>query len=379
MTKLLRTPMYSWHVEHGGRLVDFAGWEMPVQYDSIIQEHHATRRSIGLFDISHMGRIRFTGSGAGVFLDRILTRRVLDMRPGVVRYALVTRQDGGVLDDVLLYRLAEPPAEYLLVVNAANRHKILHWLQTQRRPEDRVQWQDETESSAMIAVQGPRSPDLINELIDDVQLEDIRYYHAVPARVAGLNVLLSRTGYSGEDGCELIVSADEGLFLWEELVRHGQKFQARPAGLGARDTLRLEAGMPLYGHELSEEINPLEAGLDFAVQTQGRNFPGADVLRQVQAVGPARLRVGLTFDGRRVPRQGHRVLRDDPTSASPASSPIGHVTSGTFSPTLERPIAMAYVEKQYANENERVYVDIRGHAEPARIVRLPFYRRRAQN
>jgi aminomethyltransferase len=367
MSELLRTPIFPWHVEHGARMVEFAGWEMPVQYQSILEEHHATRRHVGLFDISHMGRLRFTGPDAGRFLDHVLTRRVLDMRPGAVRYSLITRDDGGILDDVLVYRLSEPADHYFLVVNAANRGRILSWLEAQRRAGERVSWTDETESSAMVAVQGPASVATVNELLEDQRLEELRYYQVSPARVAGCNALLSRTGYTGEDGCELIVEADEGLALWEKLVQHATRYQGRAAGLGARDTLRLEAGMPLYGHELTEQIDPIEAGLQFAVQCDGRQFPGAAVLRDKMRDGPRRKRVGLTFDGRRVPRQGYRVLA--------GGTVVGYVTSGTFSPTLERPIAMAYVEQQHAAEGTTLDVDIRGHLEPARVVPLPFYRR----
>ncbi|GIW94339.1 MAG: aminomethyltransferase [Pirellulaceae bacterium] len=367
MDELLRTPIYEWHLEQGARMVEFAGWEMPIQYRSIMEEHHATRRQVGLFDISHMGRMRFDGPDAGAFLERLLSRRVLDMRPGAVRYALVTRDDGGVLDDVLVYRLADPADHFFLVVNAANRAKLLAWFAQHRRAGDRVTWTDETCQTAMFAVQGPRAATLVDRLMDGERLEDLRYYQAAPARVAGFNVLLSRTGYTGEDGCELVTSAEDGLGLWERLMAEGRALGGQAAGLGARDTLRLEAGMPLYGHELGEQINPLEAGLDFAVQCEGRTFPGVDILRAIQQAGPDRKRVGLKFSGRRVPRECYTVLDGD--------TAIGQVTSGTFSPTLDCPIAQAYLRADQALVGHRVEVDIRGHREPAEICRLPFYRR----
>ncbi len=367
MDELLRTPMYEWHLEQGARMVAFAGWEMPIQYRSILEEHHATRRQVGLFDISHMGRLRFEGPDAARFLERLLTRNVIDMRPGAVRYALVTRDDAGVLDDVLVYRLADPTDQFFLVVNAANRQKLIAWFAQHRYPTDRMHWTDETCSTAMIAVQGPLAATLVDRLLDGERLEDLRYYQAKPARLAGVSVLLSRTGYTGEDGCELISSAEDGLRLWERLLAEGRSLGARAAGLGARDTLRLEAGMPLYGHELTESITPLEAGLEFAVKIEGRSFPGVEVLKAIEARGPARRRVGLLFEGRRVPREGCPVLVN--------AHPIGSITSGTFSPTLERPIAQAYVAADQVELGRTVEVQIRQHRENAQIVALPFYRR----
>ncbi len=349
-------------------MVDFAGWSMPVQYTSIVDEHQATRRQVGLFDISHMGRIRFRGADACAYLDGIVTRRVADLKPGAIRYSLVTNDRGGILDDVLVYRLREPADEYFLVVNASNRQKILDWLAA-HRTEAACDWHDETAASGMLAVQGPQAVGLVNGLLEQgAAVDSMKYYSSAAARVAGVDVLLSRTGYTGEDGCELIAPADQTASLWQTLLDAGAARGAKPAGLGARDTLRLEAGMPLYGHELSENIHPFEADLSFAVNLADRSFPGADALRTIAAQPRERQRVGLLVEGRRVPREGFAVAAADGTA-------IGTITSGTFSPTLDQPIAMAMVRSAQAAVNQAVQVDIRGKLEAARIVKLPFYQR----
>lgn len=372
MSDLARTPLDGWHAEQGGRLVDFAGWSMPVQYTSIVEEHVATRSSAGLFDISHMGRIQFEGSDACRFLDQLLTRRITDLPPGSIRYSLVTDARGGILDDVLAYRLPSEPATYMLVVNASNRVKILEWLRQQYDGADQrydVQWTDTTLETAMIAVQGPRALEITQPLVSRTRLENLRYYNCAQDQIGGAAALVSRTGYTGEDGCELIVPAEHGLAIWQAIVASGTPLGMVPAGLGARDTLRLEAGMPLYGHELSEEINPYEAELSFAVQLKGRHFVGREALASISQNSLKRKRIGLALEGRRVPREGYTVLAD--------GQPVGQVTSGTFSPTLEYPIAMAYVAPKYATPGHALAIDIRGRQEPATVVRLPFYRRMA--
>jgi aminomethyltransferase len=368
MSELARTPLYDWHRSHGGRLVEFAGWWMPVQYTSIVDEHQATRSAAGVFDISHMGRLRFRGPDALPFLERLLTRRVTDLRPGGIRYSLVTNHQGGILDDVLLYCLPDG-VTYFLVVNASNRPKILQWLSSQRRGDEDVDWDDETMQSAMIAVQGPRAMQIVEALWSGKSSPSrLRYYSATEGQVAGSPALVSRTGYTGEDGCEIITSSADALHVWRQVFEQGTEHAAKPAGLGARDTLRLEAGMPLYGHELSENINPLEADLSFAVQLEDREFPGAGVLRSVLDDGARRRRIGLKLSGKRVPREAFAVLDNN--------KQVGVITSGTFSPTLNQPIAMALVDTAHAREGALLKVDIRGRTEDANIVALPFYRRR---
>lgn len=271
---LARTPLFDWHVARNARMVDFAGWSMPVQYSSIVDEHHATRRAVGVFDISHMGRLRFDGAGAGNFLDRLLTRRVSGIEQGLIRYSLVTNEAGGILDDVLVYHLAdaEKTPFHLLVVNASNRAKIVEWVRKHLSDADGTTFRDQTIETAMIAVQGPRALQALQPIVD-ADLVDMRYYSGQVAHIAGHSGIISRTGYTGEDGCELIVAAEAAESVVQRLFRTGEPFGIQPVGLGARDTLRLEAAMPLYGHELSESIDPYQAGLGFAVQLKGRDFP----------------------------------------------------------------------------------------------------------
>jgi aminomethyltransferase len=366
---LARTPLYDWHVAHGGRMVDFCGYSMPVLYSSVVDEHAAVRNKAGLFDVSHMGRFRFDGkSKSGVdtaaFLDSVLTRRVADMQPGQVRYSLVTNDQGGILDDVLCYRLEDAGggAYHLLVVNACNRRKILDWLRPRLSDHPNVRLTDVSESWAMIAAQGPEALSLVQPLVDK-PLEAMKYYTSAEARIAGGAGIVSRTGYTGEDGWELIVGSAAATAIWSNLHAAG----AAACGLGSRDTLRLEAAMPLYGHELSEQTNPYQAGLNFAVNLANRSFPGRDALLPMQGDSTLPRRVGLTFEGKRVPREGYAVVAE--------GKPVGGVTSGTFSPTFNCPIAMAYVDADHSKVGTELGVDVRGKVEPCRIVPLPFYRR----
>jgi aminomethyltransferase len=358
-----RTPLFDWHVAHQARMVEFGGWMMPVQYASIVDEHHATRKGVGLFDISHMGRLKFTGSGAAAFLDRLLTRRVVGMGAGKIRYSLVTNESGGILDDVLVYHLSEN--HYLLVVNASNRPKIVGWVERHLPSAKDVQFADQTLETAMIAVQGPAALASVTNLVS-APLGEMEYYTGTSAKIVGVSGLASRTGYTGEDGCELIVPRDAALSVWEAVLNAGSARGAKPAGLGARDTLRLEAAMPLYGHELSEEIDPYRAGLSFAVNLS-HDFIGRNALSRLKDAPDQPVRVGLALSGKRVPREHYAVLQ--------GGASVGAVTSGTFSPTLEKPIAMAYVRRDVAAVGTDLAIDIRGKSEPAQVVELPFYRR----
>lgn len=363
-TLLSRTPLADWHQENGGRLVDFAGWAMPVQYGSIVDEHQATRTAVGLFDVSHMGRVRVTGEDAAQWLDGLLTRRVADLKPGRIRYSLVCNELGGVLDDILAGRVADN--EFSLVVNASNREKLLRWFSDRTAGSD-VEMTDRTEATAMIAVQGPGAIAALQTLCE-VDFDKLRYYRATTGRAEGLECEVSRTGYTGEDGCELVCESSSAVDLWNALVQAGGK----PCGLASRDTLRLEAGMPLYGHELSESINPLSAGLGFAVSFEAadgsqRDFIGAQALREANQSQVSPIRVGLEVESKRPPREGYAVLCN--------GQPCGEVTSGTQSPTLKKPIAMALVESSATNPGAEIAVDIRGTETPAHIVPLPFYQR----
>jgi aminomethyltransferase len=402
-TEPARTALYDWHVAHGGRMVDFGGWLMPMQYSSIVQEHQITRTAAGLFDISHMGRLHFSGAGVAKFLDSLLTRRVIDMHAGQIRYSLICNQQGGILDDVLIYCLDDsesddsesddseqqsifppkaqlsreqnPSLSFQMVVNASNRKKIVDWLthhlesgelSADSQTFDDVQFQDLTHQSAMIAVQGPKAIALLDPLLD-CDLEAIRYYHGMPGQFAQWPCYITRTGYTGEDGCELIVANEDGTRTWETILERGNEMGVCPVGLAARDTLRLEAAMPLYGHELSEQTNPIQAGLGFALNLKNREFIGRDAIVNIQAENHQPMRIGLQLDGKRVPRAGHVILQE--------GQPIGEVTSGTYSPTFEHPIAMGYVKQVAGAPGTTLSIDIRGKHHPAVVIPLPFYTR----
>ena len=361
-------------------MVEFAGWTVPQQYTSIIEEHRATRAAVGIADISHMGRLRFEGPGAAVFLAELLTRRVADMAEGQIRYSLVTNDQGGILDDILVghYNNDYGQPYYVVVVNACNRAKIVKWIAAHlpRRRAERsgheVICTDVTRLWAMLAVQGPRSAELLQPLVD-ADLRTMKYYwgsqvrilHPATHRQGGI---ISRTGYTGEDGFELSVGAGIAVAVWEALMELGKPLGIVPTGIGARDTLRMEVGMPLYGYELSEQVDPFQAGLGFACHLVGYDFPGRDALVELEKRPPRATLVGLELAGRRVARRGCPVLAD--------SEPIGEVTSGTFSPSLNKPIAMAYVAPQFAQPATEVQIDVRGRTEPARVVKLPFYHRK---
>ena len=370
-SQLACTPLHDWHATHGARMVDFAGWSMPVQYTSIVAEHQATRKAVGLFDISHMGRLEIYGPAATATLDRLLTRRITDMKLGQIRYSLVCNEAGGILDDVLVYRLTEDrdrAPSYTLVVNASNREKIVHWLK-QHRDED-TQFEDRTLSQAMVAVQGPRAVELVDKVFGGTlgsELSSMRYYTGASTKLEGKDAYLSRTGYTGEDGCEIICGAQIAVTIWEKLAVAAAHFGGMAAGLASRDTLRLEAGMPLYGHELSEAINPVQAGLGFAMNLRERDFLGRDAIARIQDQGGQPIRIGLQVAGRRVAREGCRLLR--------GKTEIGTVTSGTFSPTFDEPIAMGYVKESAAAVGTTLSVDIRGQQQTATVIPLPFYQR----
>ena len=352
----LKTPLYQWHANRKARIVDFAGWDMPVIYTSINDEHRATRSNVGLFDISHMGRIIVEGLGAQAWLDRVLTNRVDTLKPGQVRYSLVLNDAGGTLDDVLVTRL---PDRYLVVVNASNREKLLEWF-GRTVPTD-VHLIDRTHDQAMIACQGPRAVEALQRLVD-VSVSNLKYYFAAEAVIDGVHGIVSRTGYTGEDGGELIVPSDAAESIWKKLIDAG----ASPIGLGARDTLRLEAGMPLYGHELTEEIDPVQAGLGWAVKSSDKDFIGRASLLTKDPGRP--IRVGVRLNDKRIAREGFLIRRND--------AECGRVTSGTFSPTLDASIAMAYVKPESARIGTALDVDVRGTPVAAEVVPLPFYARK---
>jgi aminomethyltransferase len=353
-----QTPLHSWHAAHGARMVDFAGWDMPVQYTSIVEEHQAVRGAAGLFDISHMGRLSFGGPDALALIQQVYTNNAATLKDGQVRYGLVCNERGGIFDDVLVYRW---PYVYAMVVNASNRPKIVAWLD-QHKGSRNVEVRDQTVETCMIAVQGPKALAVCQGLVP-TDIEKLGYYYAAPTTYKGKPGVVSRTGYTGEDGVELMVGAAQAVEVWEELIAR----QAKPCGLGARDTLRLEAAMPLYGHELSEDIDPIQAGLAWAVKFDKGDFIGRAALLQRKEERGLRQRVGLELAGKRIGREGCAVLAE--------GREVGKVTSGTFSPTLNKSIAMAYVEPDWAVAGTAVGVDVRGKTEAARVTPLPFYKR----
>ena len=365
---LAETPLDQWHRNAGAKMVPFAGYEMPIQYDSIVSEHEACRTKAALFDVSHMGRLRFDGDGAAEFLDRLLTRRVVGLPVGAVRYAMVCNEDGGILDDVLVSHLKTPSDTYyhLLVVNASNRAKIVEWVKQQIDDFPTVTFTDRTELTAMIAVQGPLAMETCRKLFsfDPTRL---KYYQATITDQFSKPAIVSRTGYTGEDGFELVVRAEEATRVWENVMLAGRDVGFAPAGLGARDTLRMEAAMPLYGHELSEAIDPISAGLGFACNLKDRNFIGRDAIEKIKQGGPPRRRIGLLPEGRRPAREGCAVIAED-------GREIGTITSGGPSPTLGKPIAMAMVDAEFA-DHEQFEIDIRGKRSAATATTLPFYQR----
>jgi len=365
---LAETPLHAWHAGHDGSMVDFAGWSMPVQYEGIVAEHQATRTAATLFDVSHMGRFRFSGSRCGEFLDSLTTRRVKDMAPGQIRYSLMCKEDGGILDDVLVYYLPEAggAVNFSMVVNAGNRLKIAAWIQQHLVTQSGVEFEDQTLATSMIALQGPRAVEIADQLAG-AKVSSMKYYTGANTTFAGVDAGVSRTGYTGEDGCEIVVANEHAVAVWEKLLETGAAAGIRAAGLGARDSLRLEAAMPLYGHELSEQINPLQAGLKFAVNLKDRQFAGRDAIAAARNNADTPVRIGLEMQGRRVPREHYTVHNDQ--------QQVGEVTSGGYSPTLQKSIAMAYVSPQAAAVGSTLQVDIRGRREAATVVSLPFYKR----
>ncbi|MGH7177790.1 MAG: glycine cleavage system aminomethyltransferase GcvT [Tepidisphaeraceae bacterium] len=362
---LKRTPIYDFHANAGARMVDFAGWEMPIMYRSIVDEHEQTRKSGSIFDVSHMGRFNFTGRDAQRFLDRVVTRKIDDQKVGQSRYSLVCNASGGVMDDVIVSRDLK---NWMMVCNASNREKLLkHFNEVRRAGNLDLDIADQTEATVMVAIQGPKVIDRLAELLPG-DVKSIKRYHFITDSYMLIKFTLFRSGYTGEDGAEIVLPAKIAGMALKLLAGKIDKPDAtiKPAGLGARDTLRLEAGMPLYGHELNESIDPISAGLGWAVDLN-KDFIGVEPLRAITEQGPARKLVGLELRGRRIARQGAPVLSGD--------SVIGEVTSGTFGPTVQRSIAMAYADVGSANEGTSLEVDLKSEKASAKVVKLPFYKR----
>ncbi|MDN3025003.1 glycine cleavage system aminomethyltransferase GcvT [Streptomyces sp. S.PB5] len=367
------TALDALHRSLGATMTDFAGWDMPLRYGSERDEHNAVRTKAGLFDLSHMGEITVTGPQAAALLNFALVGNIASVGVGRARYTMICREDGGILDDLIVYRLAETEAgssEYMVVANASNAQVVLDAL-VERSAGFDAEVRDDRDAYALIAVQGPESPGILKSLTD-ADLDGLKYYAGLPGTVAGVPALIARTGYTGEDGFELFVQPEHAVELWQALTKAGEGAGLVPCGLSCRDTLRLEAGMPLYGHELSTDLTPFDAGLGRVVKFEkDGDFVGRTALEAAAeraASAPPRVLVGLVAEGRRVPRAGYAVVADGQV--------IGEVTSGAPSPTLGKPIAMAYVDAAHsAPGTAGVGVDIRGSHEPYEVVALPFYKR----
>ncbi|MGW1027490.1 glycine cleavage system aminomethyltransferase GcvT [Streptomyces sp. NPDC002577] len=372
MSNALRnTALDALHRALGATMTDFAGWDMPLRYGSERDEHNAVRTRAGLFDLSHMGEITVTGPDAANLLDYALVGNIGAVAVGRARYTMICREDGGILDDLIVYRLAEQ--EYMIVANASNAQVVLDAV-TARAAGFDAAVHDDRDAYALIAVQGPESPGILKSLTD-ADLDGLKYYAGLPGTVAGVPALIARTGYTGEDGFELFVAPEHAEKLWQALTEAGAPVGLVACGLSCRDTLRLEAGMPLYGHELSTALTPFDAGLGRVVKfdktSNNGDFVGRPALLEAAEraeKNPPRKLVGLIAEGRRVPRAGYQVVAEGKV--------IGEVTSGAPSPTLAKPIAIAYVDAAHAAPGTAgVGVDIRGKSEPHQVVSLPFYKR----
>ncbi|MFD4789668.1 glycine cleavage system aminomethyltransferase GcvT [Streptomyces sp. NPDC058459] len=356
------------HRALGATMTDFAGWDMPLRYGSERDEHQAVRTRAGLFDLSHMGEITVTGPDAAALLNYALVGDLASVGTGRARYTMICRADGGILDDLIVYRLAD--TEYMVVANASNAQVVLDAL-TERAAGFDAEVRDDRDAYALLAVQGPESPGIL-KAVTDADLDGLKYYAGLPGTVAGVPALIARTGYTGEDGFELFVKPEHAVELWQALLEAGSAAGLVPCGLSCRDTLRLEAGMPLYGHELTTGLTPFDAGLGRVVKFgKEGDFVGREALTKAAEraeARPPRVLVGLVAEGRRVPRAGFAVVADGEV--------IGEVTSGAPSPTLGKPLAIAYVDAAHAAPGSTgVGVDIRGSHEPYEVVALPFYKR----
>ncbi len=362
---LKHTPFYDFHVSAGAKLVDFAGWEMPLYYRGIVEEHEQTRRSGSIFDVSHMGRLHFSGKDAATFLNHVLTRNIAEQKLGQSRYSLVCNESGGVMDDVIVSRDVK---NWVLVCNASNRAKLVKYFNEVRQSRGLdLDFSDQTESTAMAAIQGPKVIERMADVLP-VDVRSLKRYGFESSSFLMTKFTIFRSGYTGEDGVEVVIPAKVAGMAMKMLAGKTDRPEAtiKPAGLGARDTLRLEAAMPLYGHELNEETDPLSAGLQWAVDLK-KEFVGAAALRKVAESGPRRKLVGLELEGRRIARQGVAIKSGDGV--------VGVVTSGTFGPTVQKSIALAYVDAGLSGEGTHLAADLNGVATPARVVKLPFFKR----
>ena len=352
-----RTPLYDIHIKLKAKTVPFAGWEMPVYYSSIMAEHKAVRTSAGIFDIGHMGAVKVSGQNALQYLQKILSNDVSKLEAGSSQYSIILNESGGVIDDIFVYRL---PDHYMLILNASNTDKDIEWLK--KKMPGGAEIKDLKHDLTLLALQGPKSQDLLQKICK-LDLKTLGHHKIAKSQISNIESLISRTGYTGEDGFELFFDRSKAETIWNKLIELG----AVPCGLGARDTLRLEAGMPLYGHEYNEGITPLETGFSFAVKLDKGDFIGRDSLVVHKEEGTSKRLVGIKLNETGIPRQGQKIFKD--------GKMIGYITSGTMSPTLKVPIGMGYVRSEYSDIGSAFDVDIRGKHIKAEVAKLPFYKR----
>ncbi len=355
-----KTKFNNVHKQYGAKLVDFAGYEMPVQFSSIIEEHKAVRNSVGVFDVSHMGEVIIKGDKALEFVQKITVNDASNLTNGRVQYSAMCYEDGGIVDDLLVYKKADD--EYMLVINASNTEKDLEWMN--KNNDFGVEIIDESDQFSLLAVQGPKAQEVVQKICSKDL--DLKYYYFFEAKVVDVEMIVSRTGYTGELGYELYFKGDEEVAekVWNALFEAGKEYDIRPIGLGARDSLRLEMGFCLYGNDIDNTTNPLEAGLGWITKLKKDGFNGQEALLKVKGEGLKRKLVPMIADDRAFPRHGYELTADGKV--------IGHITSGTVSPILEKPIAMGYVDKEYAAEGSKVNFKIRNKEIPAVVVKLPF-------
>lgn len=357
-----RTPFFEIHQKAGAKIVPFGGFEMPVQYAGIMEEHKTVRNTVGVFDVSHMGEFFATGAGALEFLQKVTVNDVAKLTPGKAQYSAMCYPEGGIVDDLLIYMIAEN--NYMIVVNASNIDKDFTWMK-QHCPSN-VKFENKSDEIALLAIQGPKSLDVLKKLTS-VNLSSIEYYHFTQGKVSGIDMTISRTGYTGEFGFEIYFPIAHAEKIWNDIFEAGKEFGIAPIGLGARDTLRLEMGYCLYGNDIDQTTNPLEAGLGWITKLNKTDFTAKPVLEKIKADGVKRKLVGFVFSEKAVPRHGYNIVINGSVS--------GVVTSGTFSPSLEKGIAMGYVPINNSAVGAKIQVDVRGKLMDATIVPLPFLKR----
>lgn len=360
---LKSTALHSIYAKYGGKVIDFGGWSLPVQFSGILDEHQAVRERAGLFDVSHMGEVEVKGPNSLNFIQKIITNDASKLVDGKAIYSPMCYHDGGTVDDLLVYRIYEN--NYILVINAANIDKDMEWFNENLISD--VELNNISNKISQLALQGPLSEKILQKLTD-VDLSIIStYYFKDDVKIAGINGLVSRTGYTGEDGFEIYIANEDAIKLWEEILIAGENEGVVPCGLGARDTLRFEAKMPLYGQELSKDISPIEAGIGFFVKVDKENFNGKEALLLQKEQGAKRKIVGIEMIERGIPRSHYHVYVDE--------EKIGEITTGTFSPTLKKNLGLALIKKEHANIDGEVFVEIRNKKVKAKIIKTPFYKK----